>query len=101
MLLVVLEMVCRNAEHPCGKGAVPFKGGEVGHYFQQNVLGRILSVVERAQHPQRQVEYQILHTGQHRLQRGLIPGGGLLDQNRQFLIFFRVHKNTSYRIRLA
>mgnify|MGYP007025294436 CR=1 FL=1 len=46
---------------------------------QKNVLGRILCVMECTQHPQREVKYQILHSGQHFLQRGLIPSGGLLD----------------------
>ena len=53
----------------------------MGHYLQKDVLGRVLRVMECAQHPQGQVEYQILHTGQHRLQCGPVSGGGPLDQS--------------------
>ena len=73
----------------------------MGHYLQKDILGRVLRVMKCAQHPQGQVEYQILHAGQHRLQRGPVPGGGLPDQSGQLLIFFCVHKNTSYGIRLT
>ena len=31
----------------------------MGHDLQQNVLGRVLCIMERAQHPQGQIEYQI------------------------------------------
>ena len=67
----------------------------MGHDLQQNVLGCVLRVMERAQHSQGQIEYQILNTGQYHFQRGSVSGGGLLDQIRQLLIFFRAHKNTS------
>ena len=49
------------------------------HDFQQNVLGCVLRVMEGTQHPQGEVEYQILHPCQHRLQRGLVSGGGFSD----------------------
>jgi hypothetical protein len=88
-------VVHRNAEYPGGESALPFEGGEMGHYLQKDVLGGILRIMEGAQHPQGQVEYHILHTGQHRFQRGPIPGGGPRDQSRHFLIFFCVHENTS------
>ena len=95
MLFVILEMVYGNAAYPGGEGALTFEGGQMGHNLQKDVLGRILRVMERAQHPQGQIEYQILHTRQYRLQRGLIAGCGLSDQRRQLLLFFCVHKNTS------
>ena len=79
VLLIVFEMVHRNAEYPGCEAALPFEGREVGHDLQQNVLGRVLCIMERAQHPQGQIEYQILYTGQYRFQRGFISGGGLLD----------------------
>ena len=90
-------MIDRDAEHPGVEGALPPEGGQAGHHLHQNVLGRVLRVVERAQHPQGEVEDQLLHPGQRLLQGRPVPAGGPLDQG--LLVYLCVHSNTSYGIR--
>ena len=86
MLLIVFQVVGRNAEHPGGERALPLERRQVGHDLQQNVLGRVLCIRKCPQHPQGKVEYQILHAAEYRLQGLFVPRNRLLDQCRHFFI---------------